>query len=192
MEDLYEILGLDKSLSCEEIKKESRKKMMDLHPDKGGDPDFFKKFMQAYDVLTDPKQREGYDLNGEVPLSDEQLKEEAQKRLIALFTSTVELNCNLPTFMPDNCDIFDSIKRHVSSQIQAAINLRVVLENKVNKIQKIIDRLDCEVTLYKSTLEELIKREKKNISNLGKDQQVADMMMVLLRTCRMKDIMSRY
>ena len=61
----YEILGVDKKATMEEIKKAYRKKAIKMHPDKGGDQEEFQKLQQAYDVLFDKDKREIYDKHGE-------------------------------------------------------------------------------------------------------------------------------
>ena len=67
MEDYYEILGVSKDASQEEIKKAYRKLAHKHHPDKGGDEEKFKKINKAYQVLSDEKKRAQYDKYGEVP-----------------------------------------------------------------------------------------------------------------------------
>ena len=54
-EDYYKTLGVDKSASQEEIKRAFRKKAHEVHPDKGGDAEVFKKVNEAYQVLIDSK-----------------------------------------------------------------------------------------------------------------------------------------
>lgn len=57
----YETLGVSKDASKDEIKKAYRRLAMKLHPDKGGDPEQFKKVSEAYEVLSDDSQRAQYD-----------------------------------------------------------------------------------------------------------------------------------
>lgn len=63
--DYYEILGVKKDASLDEIKKAYRKKAHQYHPDKqGGDAEKFKEVSQAYQVLSDPQKKQQYDQFG--------------------------------------------------------------------------------------------------------------------------------
>ena len=66
--DYYEVLGVDKNASADEIKKAYRKKAIQYHPDKNpGDKEAeekFKEAAEAYDVLSNPDKRARYDQFG--------------------------------------------------------------------------------------------------------------------------------
>jgi DnaJ-class molecular chaperone len=49
-DDPYKLLGVDKSASKKDIKRAYKKATLKHHPDKGGDPDQFKKIQESYEV----------------------------------------------------------------------------------------------------------------------------------------------
>lgn len=66
MADYYEILGVGKGASDEEIKRAYRRLAQKLHPDKpGGDEKKFKEINEAYQVLSDKQKRSQYDQYGQ-------------------------------------------------------------------------------------------------------------------------------
>lgn len=60
----YDVLGVSKSSSADEIKKAYRRKALETHPDKGGDANIFKEVNEAYDVLSDENKKQIYDKYG--------------------------------------------------------------------------------------------------------------------------------
>ena len=66
--DYYQILGVDRKATPDDIKKSFRKLAMKYHPDRNKDnkqaEEKFKEINEAYEVLSDPKKRERYDQLG--------------------------------------------------------------------------------------------------------------------------------
>jgi curved DNA-binding protein CbpA len=64
-ENYYEILGIERTATKDEIKKAYRQKAKENHPDTNpGDPNAADKFIEvadAYEILSDPTRREAYD-----------------------------------------------------------------------------------------------------------------------------------
>ena len=68
--EYYNNLNVSKDATQNEIKKAYRKLAIKHHPDKGGDPEQFKKISVAYDVLSDTEKRKKYDTYGKDGLSN--------------------------------------------------------------------------------------------------------------------------
>jgi molecular chaperone DnaJ len=70
--DYYEVLGLGKGASADEVKKAFRKLAFQYHPDRNKEPgaeEKFKEISEAYAVLSDPAKKEKYDTYGHAGIS---------------------------------------------------------------------------------------------------------------------------
>src|SRR5665648_1040185 len=73
--DYYEVLGVSKSASADEIKKAYRKKAMQYHPDKNPgnkqSEENFKEAAEAYEVLSSSEKKQRYDQFGHAGLGNQ-------------------------------------------------------------------------------------------------------------------------
>ncbi len=73
MKNYYKILGVNLNAHDADIKRAFRKLAIQYHPDKNPDPSaevLFKEINEAYEVLSDPQKKAGYDWRIQNPLSD--------------------------------------------------------------------------------------------------------------------------
>ena len=66
--DLYDVLGVDRSASADEVRTAYRQRARETHPDAGGDVGAFHAVQAAWEVLGDPDRRRAYDRTGARPL----------------------------------------------------------------------------------------------------------------------------
>lgn len=65
--DYYEVLGISRDASADEVKRAFRRKARQYHPDANkepGAPEMFKEANEAYEILSDPQKRAAYDRYG--------------------------------------------------------------------------------------------------------------------------------
>jgi DnaJ-class molecular chaperone len=70
--DFYDVLGVDKKASTEEIKRAYRKLALQYHPDRNKEKDAaekFKEINEAYEILSNPKKKQTYDQFGHAAFS---------------------------------------------------------------------------------------------------------------------------
>lgn len=71
--EYYNILGISRSASQEDIKRSYKKLALQHHPDKGGDPERFKQIKEAYETLSVPEKRQQYDNPSQPNFLNEQI-----------------------------------------------------------------------------------------------------------------------
>jgi len=71
--DYYEVLGIDRTATRDQIKHAYRQLALQYHPDKSKDPDAaakFRELAEAYAVLSDDTKRKEYDTTGHAGMSE--------------------------------------------------------------------------------------------------------------------------
>ena len=122
--DYYEVLGVSKSASADEIKKAYRKKAIQYHPDKNpGDKEAeekFKEAAEAYEVLSNPDKRARYDQFGHagVEARPEAVSEDSADRA-CLWTTFSPCSETSSAGMGDSADLVEEAARPVNANTAA-------------------------------------------------------------------------
>jgi len=108
-ENLYELLGISKKSTIEEIKEAYKRKAKECHPDvNGGDSSLFLKIKKAYDILSNKSTREKYDKTGYIEHDKEDLILEAYNVISNSLQEfikmhTIENKTDVLSIMLSNC-----------------------------------------------------------------------------------------
>jgi curved DNA-binding protein CbpA len=135
MTDLYETLGVSKSADAATIKKAYRKKAMDTHPDRGGDPAAFQSVELAHRVLSDKDKCARYDETGDA--------EEAPNNQLARAMEVVAQVIDGVLQRPDaiHIDIIAEGKKAVKIAVANQNDVVKKTERELEKLRKIRKRL---------------------------------------------------
>ena len=136
MKSLYELLGVERDATTDEIRKAYRNLAKFAHPDVGGDKDEFAALAEACDVLCDPEQREKYDRIGKhgqrVPL----LEDEALEVLLTITAQSIEQSLQMATI-----NLKEGALQAIDMGLQQIETNRRQLLMRVGHMEKFIKRL---------------------------------------------------
>lgn len=142
MEDLYGILGVERTASPEEIKAAYRRAAMDHHPDRNiGDEETanqkFQAVQSAYETLSDPDKRAFYDQNGTIPSAPVDPDAAFREDAIQIFMEAVANAGPQPT-QRDIVDLMLQIVTGKQMTLRQAIQQN---ESMIAKLEKMVPRI---------------------------------------------------
>lgn len=111
--DPYQVLGVDRNAFVDKIKQAFRSLSKLHHPDKGGDPEEFKRIARAWEVLSDPEKRRAWDERGEEGEVDRAGKLRAM--MSAEFVGAA-------ASVPDGVDLVELVQQRFQGLREAALN----------------------------------------------------------------------
>lgn len=144
--DYYDILGVHKSATTEEIRKAFKKKAMRLHPDRDPSPDALERFelvREAYVVLSDPHRRNAYDGNED---DEPDIDNRARNTLMEMFDKIISDDSFDTTKDPIHI-IKMSAKQFINNN-NKAINANQLQLRRLENIEKRIHRKHPDDTNY--------------------------------------------
>jgi curved DNA-binding protein CbpA len=183
--NLYDILGVSKTATVEEIKAKYKSLAQQHHPDKGGDPEIFKEIKNAYEVLSDPVNRKKYDTTAHYDLGT-RLRHQALEQLSRLFFNL------LPNINPDLDDLILIMKnesrkekQNINNNINACNGYIFRLKKIINKIKKKNDQGE---NLLKMFAETQLKNHENELQNFIRQIQIVDIVIEILEDYQYGDV----
>ncbi len=176
--DYYELLGVSRDASTEEIKRAYRRLALELHPDRNPSEEAeeeFRKVQRAYEVLGDPERWKRYDATGTTSTKND-IGDAAQAKLAEIFALAIRT-------ATDDSDLIEEVRRSV-------VHTKATMDRDVSKLRKEIEKLektrarvkrkDDGFNLFDHVAAEQIKRHNKQINEIVTNYEVADKILEML------------
>ena len=164
-DNLYDILGVGKDATEEEIKAAYKRQAKKNHTDKGGDNDKMVAVNKAYGVLKNPEKKAHYDATGEEEMQgfDKRFQALVQDIFIRIIEEVKDVEV---------LDLIDIFKHNVQSMLDNGIAEKEKVEKNLEKMHKTLERLSAKnnnhiitvIQLNISRLEDTLKKFESDIS----------------------------
>jgi len=152
MTNLYQILGIEKSATSDDIKKAYKLLAIKFHPDKGGDENKFQEISNAYDILSDTKKKNEYDNGGDTNMNNDIFAHFFGNRNQRPQRNNEKCNDIIKNYKISLKDSFNGLKKTLKIKLKAYNHDKMKKCNKCNGMGRI-----------------------KNIRNMGVFTQVIEM-----------------
>jgi curved DNA-binding protein CbpA len=175
--DPYLELEISIDASEEEIKAQYRALAMIHHPDKGGDEEKFKRIKEAYEILSDPIRRKGYDMSGDAE-SNLQLRNSALDHIAQMVNQIV------PDFDSEQGDLIGSMHIEVTKIRQSMFENINICNKYLENLNKVIVRINAKHNKQNILLElvqKQIDQRKREHEDFTKRIQICDLEIEILK-----------
>lgn len=181
MRSFYEILGIARDASLEEITAAYRKKVLECHPDRGGNTKDFQNIQKGYKILSDATKRLLYD-----KWLKEKEKEEFDlshfRNIVFHTANNIEYNrifSSVKIFLELHCEYDHDLAQIVTfeAQNEECFYLNLNLQEKVQVLAvRVIYAITCKLLDEKSytRLNNVVLLQKSCISYFEKEKQVEE------------------
>ena len=180
--DLYGILGVDKSASKDSVKRAYRKRAKKAHPDTGGNVEKFGALKRAHDILTDDARRAKYDTTGDV---DEKTPDNDQSNAIntlAMAFAVVLQKCAQDGRSPLEKDMVQAIKHELNRVVDENQKQIRILRTVIQFDKKMVGRFKSNKpdNIFESIISQRLTAVGENIGNAERNVKSAQDALALL------------
>lgn len=153
---LYEELDISPISNKEQIKRAYKKKVKKVHPDRGGDPEEFKRVVTAYMILSDNESRYKYDSQGEEEKPSDRKPIDVQKQAESFLVKTIfdivdRHGENLPNKNMQKLliGVFDNLEKEILSRLSNNKQTWKAVANKYRAVKKKLQTIKNQSILEK-------------------------------------------
>lgn len=169
--DYYEILGVDRDVTPDELKKKFRKKAAENHPDKGGDHQAMAELNHAYEVLIDPKRKLLYDSTGQD--SEKPIEVKVKNFILSAFVDA--LTSDAPNTLAHAKKFVLNKKDEVTAAKKHALTMR-------NKFQKKRDKIKSKgENVFHMIIDQNLANIEQEVSKMDSDLKLCELTLAKLK-----------
>lgn len=140
--DPYEILGVEKDATSEQISAAYKAAAKKAHPDSGGSSDRFTRVKQASMVLLDPKRRKQFDETATINDSPaDNVSARALELVVAFFVNSLNAMENPHVLQVEHTDLIKLGTRHFEQLIAASMTNIQGINRQLLRFEKALSRL---------------------------------------------------
>ena len=140
MTDFYDILGVDRDATTEQITTAYRLKAKTAHPDKGGSAEAFSALNDAHSTLSDPDLRAHYDATGKVKERDD-ITGKALQIIGTALANVIEDMFKRHITPNQGSDFIAVVRTELQVQLDQCIFSSAQLERRLSYLAKVRDGL---------------------------------------------------
>src|ERR1700678_1037715 len=132
--DPYDILGVPRDATPQDVKAAYRKRVKKTHPDVGGDKQEFERVSMANVILSDPKLRESFDATGDVAgAGPDNGDAAAVEILVGLFNAIMDQSAGA-NIDPEAIKLTKVMTQMLTQRIADMNNAKLPITAKLNKL----------------------------------------------------------
>jgi curved DNA-binding protein CbpA len=168
-ETLYDVLGVARSASPEEIKAAYRRLSSLRHPDRdGGDPERMSQLNVAYQVLGSPDKRRKYDETGFASGPSMSLEQKANAVMMQVFATCMG---SVPDAELPFTDLFKKVREALDNRLKENYKKRSELQTSMASVEKIQKRVKGG-DLFEGVFESNLRNARNAIADLDEADQI--------------------